>query len=96
MTEKQKTRWWAAVPRTSDEPEDNVIHMPRPTLDDLERDVRTAQNDVISQGIECDRAMLAYKTKLKALDDARNRMAERLKESGAKIEFVTKFPEIEQ
>ncbi len=95
MTEKQKARWWAAVPRTTVEHEDNVVHMPRPTLDDIERAVADAQNAVIAQQIECERAMIAYKTALKSLEDARHRMAERLKESGAKVEFVTKFPEID-
>lgn len=87
----------AGVPRTAqpDDDDDNVVHMPRPTLDDLERAVAIAQNEVVAQGIECDRAMLAYKKKLKALDEARSRMSERLKESGWLGEFVTRFPEVD-
>lgn len=101
MSEPTKRGSWgrilSGVPK-SEPPndDDNVVHMPRPTLDDLERAVAIAQNEVVAQGIEVDRSVMSYNTKLKALEDARMRMADRLKESGARVEFVHKFPEIEQ
>lgn len=98
MTEKRSS-WLSgvlsAVPRTEPPTADNVVHMPRPTLDELETDCRKAQNAVVAQGIEVDRAVMAYRTNLKALDEARNRLADRLKESGAKVEFTQQFPDIE-
>ena len=99
MSESTKRESWGrillGVPRSEPSDDDNVVHMPRATLDDLERAVAVPQNEVVAQGIEVDRAVMSYNTKLKALEDARVRMAERLKESGARIEFVHKFPEIE-
>ena len=99
MTEAKRTRWGAilsGVPKSAPpEDDDNVLHLPRATLDDLERAVAVAQNAVVAQGIEVDRAVMAYNTNLKELEDARVRMADRLKESGARVEFVHKFPEIE-
>ena len=93
MHEKPKTRWWNGVPKSEPaQVEGNVYHMPRPTLDQLETDCRDAQNAVVAQGIEVDRAVLAYKTALKTLDESRNRLAERLKESGARVEFTQQFP----
>lgn len=74
---------------------DNVVQLPRPTLDDLERQLIDAQNALITAGVECDRAAMIYKDRTKSLDAARTRMAERLKESGALVEFVQKFPELE-
>ena len=99
MSETRRGSWGrilSGVPKSAPpEDDDNVLHLPRATLDDLERAVAVAQNEVVAQGIEVDRAVMSYNTKLKALEDARVRMAERLKESGARIEFVHKFPEIE-
>lgn len=94
MSGRPKTRWWNGIPK-SEPPPDNVYHMPRPSLDQLENDCREAQNAVVAQGIEVDRAVLAYKTALKGLEEARHRLAERLKESGARIEFTQQFPEPE-
>lgn len=87
MSEKPISRFWNRVPK-SEPVADNVYHMPRPSLDQLENDCREAQNAVVAQGIEVDRAVLAYKTALKGL-------AERLKESGARVEFTQQFPEQE-
>lgn len=98
MTEKRSS-WLSgvlsAVPRTEPPAADNVVHMPRPTLDELENNCHLAQNAVVAQGIEVDRSVMAYRDKRQALEDARNRLAERLKESGAKVEFVQQFPDIE-
>lgn len=94
MSGRSKTRWWNGIPK-SEPPPDNVYHMPRPSLDQLEDDCREKQNAVVSAGIEVDRAVLAYKSALRELEEARHRLAERLKESGAKVEFVTQFPEPE-
>lgn len=85
MSEQPKSRWWNAIPR-SEPPADNVYHMPRPTLDALENDCRSAQNAVVDKGIAVDRAVMAYKEALSDLEEARSRLAERLKESGAKVE----------
>ncbi len=94
MSERQTVRFWNRVPKTSDA-DGNVVQMPRQTLDELERQLIDAQNAVINAGVECDRAAMIYKDKLEGLTVARSRFAERLKESGAKIEFVTSFPELE-
>jgi hypothetical protein len=99
MSETRRGTWGrilSGVPKSEPADDgDNVVHMPRPTLDQLENDCREAQNAVVAQGIEVDRAAMAYRTRLKALDDARQRLAERLKESGAKVEFTQQFPDIE-
>ncbi len=96
MTDRPRNRWWNGVTVTTPvERDDNVVHMPKPTLDELERQLIDAQNAVISAGIECDRAAMIYKDKIECLTIARSRFADRLKESGAKIEFVTTFPSLD-
>jgi hypothetical protein len=97
MTEARRTRWGAilsGVPKTTP-PDDNVVHMPRPTLDELERQLVDARNAVISAGVECDRAAMVYTERLRILDAARVRMTERMKEVDGKLEFVRQYPEIE-
>jgi len=96
MTTTRRGTWGrilSGVPQS--EPNDNVVHMPRPTLDDLERQLIDAQNGVIDAGVECDRAAMVYTERLKVLEAARAKMAERLKESCIKAEFTQHFPEIE-
>jgi galactokinase len=82
------------VPVTAEEP-DNVVSLPRPTLDDLERELIDARNAVISAGVECDRAAMIYTERLRILEAARVRMAERMKEVDGKLEFTRQYPEIE-
>ena len=99
MTEHQakRTRWGAilsGVPKSSP-PDGNVVQMPRPTLDELERQLIDANNSVIDAGIECDRAAMVYNERTKALEAARARMAERLKDCDALVQFVRQYPEIE-
>lgn len=87
------TRWWSSVPSTGDA---KVVRMPRPTLDDLERDIAQAQNAVIDCQAAVDRAIIAHDAAVKTLEEARGRIAERLKESGARVEFTQHFQTINQ
>ena len=97
MTEARRTRWGtilSGVPKSAPH-DDNVVHMPRPTLDELERQLIDAQNGVIDAGVECDRAAMVYNERTKSLATARVRMIERLKDCDAKVEFIRDYPEIE-
>ena len=97
MTEVKRTRWGAilsGVPK-SEPPGDNVVHMALPDLNDLHRQLIDANNAVIDAGVECDRAAMVYNERIKILDAARTRMAERLKDVDGKLEFVRQYPEIE-
>lgn len=98
MTEIKRTRWGSilsGVPKSAPPEDDNVVHMALPCLNDLHRQLIDAQNGVIDAGVECDRAAMVYNERIKILDAARTRMAERMKEVDGKLEFVRQYPEIE-
>lgn len=90
----EKPKWWRGVKTDAEEhPSDNVVHMPRPTLDDLETQLIDAQNAVISAEVECERAARIYADRLEQLKASRLRISERMKECGARVEFPQSFPE---
>lgn len=99
-----ETRWWSKVPKTSDDAGEgevewnkggaSVHQMPKAGLDQLERNVRQAEGSVISAAAAVDRAIIGYNESLQVLQEARTRFAERLKESGARIEFTQHYQPI--
>lgn len=74
---------------------DNVVPFQRETLDDLEAQLRQAQNKVVDKGAGVDLAARAYNTALDELKQLRGRSAERLKESGVVATFPMEFPELD-
>lgn len=100
MTERKRMSWatlLGAVPK-SDPPnlpanDENVIHLRRMSLDDLEQRGRDLQNRVVDAGIAVDRSMIDYNTRRADLYEWRREMTERLKDLGIRAEFPIDFPE---
>jgi hypothetical protein len=91
-------RWWNQTPNS--EPgfmhaPGNVARMPTPNLDDFEKRIRQLEGELIGIGTEIDRLGMKFNSVRDQLVQVREQMANRLKESGIKAEFMTTFPEID-
>ena len=91
-------RWWNQTPNS--EPgfmhgHDNVARMPKPNLEDFEKRIRQLEGELIGIGTEIDRLGMKFNSVHDQLKQVREQMANRLKESGIKAEFMTTFPEID-
>lgn len=85
------SKWWAAVPRTTqtdrDEP-DNVVQHPGASLDAQARRIRDLENQLVDAEAELTRVRTRYNTIRSDLIRAREQLCDTLKESGIKAEFV--------
>ena len=91
------SKWWAAVPRTTqtDRDEDsNVVQHPGASLDAQARRIRELEGTLIDAQVELTRAATRYNTIRTDLIRAREQLCEALKDSGIKAEFV-KPPELD-
>jgi hypothetical protein len=92
-------RWWNGTP--SSEPgfmhaPGNVAHMPRQTLDEMEHRLRAKEGELVGLEADMDRTAMKYNDVRAQYIAIREQMAERLKESGIKAEFVRTPPTLER
>lgn len=72
---------------------ENVVPFRRQSLDEMEARLRDLQNAVVDKGIAVERAVMAYNSARVELEEERQKFADRLKESGARVEYPIQFPE---
>lgn len=91
---QSRTRWWhnTAISEPPDN-DDNVVRM-RSDWRDLERDIIDATNAVVHWEAEAAKVEAGYRQSVERLRLARSRFAERCKEMGARIEFISHPPEM--
>lgn len=92
MAVTRATRWWGRVPVTGEEPvNDNVVPMPAPatpSLGDLRRDLRAAEDSFMVADTGYARAALDRNNELKRLLQARRAYAGRhLDDVGARVSW---------
>ena len=92
-------RWWNGTPAS--EPgfmhaPQNIAHIPRTSLDDLEKRIRAIEGELVSLEAEMDRTAMRYNETRGHYMAVREQMAERLKESGIRAEFVRTPPTLER
>ena len=85
----------AGVPKSEPPQPDNIVHLPRPSLDDMEDELARLEKAVIDRGVSVDLSVRAYNSALDEYKQAQARMIERLKESGFRVESAKQFPEID-
>ena len=96
-TEKPRSKWGsilAGVPRS--EPQTgNVVHLPKPNLDERAKRLHALDNQLMDIAIEMDRMAMRYGTLREEVMRERADFLEALKDSGIKGEFVRTPPAVE-
>ena len=87
---KQPSAWrgiLSGVPRSEQPPPPNVVHLPGPSWDDIEREIHEATNQIVHWEAEAHRVEMGFNTAIDRLRLARQRLADRCKDLGATVEF---------
>lgn len=86
------SKWWAAVPRTTETHKDernNVVQHPGASLDAQAKRIRELEGLLVDAEAELARHTTRYNTICTDLIRAREQLCDTLKESGIKAEFVS-------
>lgn len=83
------SKWWAAVPRTQDGDDDNIVKHPSSSLDAKASRIRELEGQLVDVTAELTRIGTRYNSIRSDLIRARQQLCEQLKDSGIKAEFVS-------
>ena len=95
----ERTGWRGilrGVPQSEPHAADNVVRIPGPSWDDIEREIHEATNQIVHWEAEAHRVEIGFNTAIDRLTAARKRLTDRCKNLGARVEFPQSASHLEQ
>jgi len=77
----------SGVPRSEQPPPPNVVHLPGPSWDDIEREIHEATNQIVHWEAEAHRVEIGFNSAIDRLNIARQRFVEKSKNVDARVDF---------